>query len=434
MSQLNVVFDMSRLATRFSRPVPNGIDRVDLAYARHFTSLNGRNSAMLLGPLGPRVVQSAAAQRVIDVIETHWGEAGKPGDEPEYARLRTALLGRGICEVGGTKGAEWVHLGRSINRLTEARPLLGRSGLFPGRDPAKTLPRGAIYLNASQFPLWIGWYFRWLRLRTDIKPVFFIHDLLPIQYPEFFPAAEESRHRARMDVLASIGAGAIVASEETRTALAEHLARLGRPGMPIHVLPLPVSPVFEGPVAPDPTLATHPYFVVCGTIEPRKNHLLLLQIWRELASRLGPATPKLVIIGFRGWDNENVVDMLERCDALRAHVVETVRLSTPALRRVLANARALLMPTFAEGYGLPLIEAIAAGIPAIVSDIPSFTHCPHRCVTCLSPIDGLAWLRSVCDLLDSDRRGAPGSNAAGEASRWNWAQHLGQAEHFLTSL
>lgn len=64
------------------------------------------------------------------------------------------------------------------------------------------------------------------------------------------------------------------------------------------------------------------YFVVLGTIEPRKNHLLLLQVWRQLIEELGLAAPRLVIIGQRGWECEQVVDLLDRCEVLRGVVLE----------------------------------------------------------------------------------------------------------------
>ncbi len=65
-----------------------------------------------------------------------------------------------------------------------------------------------------------------------------------------------------------------------------------------------------------------PYFVVCSTIEPRKNHLLLLHVWRELVRRDGADAPKLVIVGSRGWKFEAVAALLDRSPALRGHVVE----------------------------------------------------------------------------------------------------------------
>ena len=88
-----------------------------------------------------------------------------------------------------------------------------------------------------------------------------------------------------------------------------------------------------------------------GTIEPRKNHLLLLHLWRELAEALGDAAPKLLLIGRRGWENENILDLLERCPALQGKVMEYAGLPDAAVAGLLPGARALLFPPFAGGFG-----------------------------------------------------------------------------------
>src|SRR6202012_2282359 len=107
------------------------------------------------------------------------------------------------------------------------------------------LPKGAIYLNVSQFPLWIASYFGWMQQRPDIKPVFFIHDLLPIEAPEYFRKSEYDRHQQRLKNLAQFGAAAIVTTQVVRTALENHLKQLGRNGMPILVAPIPAAPTFS---------------------------------------------------------------------------------------------------------------------------------------------------------------------------------------------
>jgi len=272
-----------------------------------------------------------------------------------------------------------------------------------GSSPQKTLPLGARYLNVSQFPLWISSYFEWLETRPDIKAVFFIHDLLPLELPEYFRAAEYERHRRRLVNLARFGAAAIVTTEPVAQSLSAHLATLGRPDMPILVAPLPVAPVFHAAPRREETPGVPPYFLMCGTIEPRKNHLMLLHVWRELVRRDGAAAPKLVIVGTRGWKFEPVVDLLERSPLLARHVVEVSGLSTPAMKHLLDGARALLMPSFAEGYGLPVHEALAAGIPVVASDIPAFRSIGSDLLTLVSPIDGEAWL----DRIRAIARGQP---------------------------
>ena len=69
---------------------------------------------------------------------------------------------------------------------------LGAYGMAIGGSPRTALAKGAHYVNVSQFPLWVPAYFRWLEDRTDVRAVFFIHDVLPIEMPEYFREAEYS--------------------------------------------------------------------------------------------------------------------------------------------------------------------------------------------------------------------------------------------------
>jgi glycosyltransferase involved in cell wall biosynthesis len=142
-------------------------------------------------------------------------------------------------------------------------------------------------------------------------------------------------------------------------------------------------------------LPGRPYFVMLGTIEGRKNHLLILNIWAQMARRLGPACPQLVIIGQRGWESEQVCDMLDRCEAIRGHVVELSRCDDAQLAAYMANARALLFPTFVEGFGLPLVEALAIGTPVIASNLTVFRELAGEIPDYLEPIDGLGWALAI---------------------------------------
>ena len=162
---------------------------------------------------------------------------------------------------------------------------------------------------------------------------------------------------------------------------------------PVAVAPLGVNP----PVVEEPPVALRPYFVVLGTIEPRKNHLLLLNLWRQFAVSLGQAAPRLIVVGRRGWENENVLDMLERCSAIDGLVRETGALPDREVASLLRGARALLFPSFAEGFGLPLAEALALGVPAIASDLRSLREVGGAVPDYLDPLDGIAWRAAVLD-------------------------------------
>ncbi len=266
------------------------------------------------------------------------------------------------------------------------------------------IPEGAIYVNASQFLLDKPWFLRWLDRRRDVKPVFYVHDLLPIDFPEYFWPGEAESHALRMRNICRYGAGAITGTQVVARRLHAFAAENGRKDLPICVARPPVARAFDTHEAPDLRLASISYFVVCGTIEPRKNHLMLLNVWRELATR-GPP-PKLAIVGKRGWLCDTVSDLLDRSEALRPHIVEVGGLSTPGLRRLLGGARALLMPSFAEGFGIPVAEAMAAGVPVIASDIDVFREIGGDALEYIDPLNGLGWLEAIDDYArpDSARR------------------------------
>ena len=221
-----VAYDITRLTTRVWNRTPNGIDRVDMAYARHFLDPRGgeKNAMLYLRALGHRMLAREGAMDVIDGIGEHFGESDDPDLDPAYQRIIHWLRDGPAASttsphrianarkhfVSGM--ADWVH----------------RHGLPLGRSPARNLPKGALYLNVSQYPLAIDGAFNFLAKRRDIKPVFFIHDLLPLEAPEYFRPAEYARHSRRVATVARFGAAAIVSTNVVKDALRERLRALER--------------------------------------------------------------------------------------------------------------------------------------------------------------------------------------------------------------
>ena len=387
-----IVLDICHLSLGFWRETPAGVDRVDASFAAHFLSADDPNrKALLFTPLGPRAIPIADARRIFEGVQIHWGETKRSEEDRAFCRVRDALMALPPSQPRRPQNAAIFYRFGKVLRVGAKAAILH----FGAWGRIAAIGANAVYLNVSQYPLSSPSYFRWLQERPDVKPVFMIHDLLPIQYPEFFHPASVKRHARRLSVFAKIAAGAIVSTPAVADALLAYLKRLGRKPLPMLIQALPASPTFHRPREHDEGLAARPYFIICGTIEPRKNHLLLLNLWRELARLSGFATPKLIVAGARGWENENIVDMLERCPAIRDHVIEASGLSTPSLKRLIDNARAVLMPSFAEGYGLPVAEALAAGTPVLASDLPSLRAIGGSAVTWLDPVDGLGWLAAI---------------------------------------
>jgi glycosyltransferase involved in cell wall biosynthesis len=416
-----VAYDVTRLLMRCAVPSPNGIDRIDLAYARHFIEKSNPSSAgvLMLQALQPALLDRKTLIALLSEIEASW-RAGQDETLDNYASVKDRLLGADTIpreRAGSSAGPS--ALARRLAPLHLLHPRGLRRAIF-GRMPA-----GAVFMHTTHYHS--ESLFRWLGHRRDVKSVFFIHDLLPLQFPEYFAPTHIAQHRRALEIFARRGRAMIVNTNAVEREMSRFLHARGRRDISVLVRPIPPDPIFAASRGADADLAGVPYFVVCGTIEPRKNHLLLLHVWRELSRQWGERTPKLVVIGRRGWENENVVDLLDRSHELRRHVIEIGGMPTAGVARLMAGARALLMPSFAEGYGLPSVEARAAGAPVIAADIPVFREVAPE-ATFRPPLDGVGWLEAIKS--HADRPAAP--RPIGDHGTMN--DYFTEIEAFIRSL
>lgn len=287
-----------------------------------------------------------------------------------------------------------------------------------------------LYLNLGHTGLNKNGFVEWTR-RAGVRPVYLIHDLIPITHPQYCRAGERDRHIKRMRAALATAAGIIGNSQATLEALREFGAGEGLPHPPEVAALLGSTPLPRPPLVP---VSTKPTFVVLGTIEARKNHLLLLNIWERLVARLGEAAPRLIIVGQRGWEAEEVCAVLDR-GQLRDHVVEIGGASDDEVAFHLSGAQALLFPTLAEGYGLPLVEALNLDVPVIASDLPVFREIGKDIPTYLNPLDAAGWEKAVLDYADN----ASQSRAAQlvrmqEFQAPTWAAHFASVEAWLPKL
>jgi glycosyltransferase involved in cell wall biosynthesis len=195
--------------------------------------------------------------------------------------------------------------------------------------------------------------------------------------------------------------GLIVTTDHARSTVADALARMGRPSIRTFARNLPLPEAFRETGKLHPDLQGVQYFVVCGSIEPRKNLALLHTVWKRLAARKGEATPHLVMVGSPGWNSGGLLDQLEACSTTRRRIHPVAGLSSPALKDLLAGAVGLLMPSWSEGFGLPVLEANALGVPTIASDIPSHREVADSQTILLNPADPDAWEKVIVSWLDA---------------------------------
>jgi glycosyltransferase involved in cell wall biosynthesis len=218
-------------------------------------------------------------------------------------------------------------------------------------------------------------------------------------------------------------------SEAMRASFAVNARRMGLPVPRSWVLPPGIEEVFGAGGGVRAIRSTRPYFVVCGNIEARKNHLMLFDVWRAMTAELGERAPRLVVVGRRGWHAENVIDALDRSPLMGRGVLEVSGLGTAGLAALLASSHGLLMPSFAEGFGIPIAEALACGVPVVCSDIPAHREVGGGRAVYLDPIDGLGWMRTI-------QRLAAGPAPAGTttATVLRWPQHFERLDDLLAEL
>lgn len=127
--------------------------------------------------------------------------------------------------------------------------------------------------------------------------------------------------------------------------------------------------------------------------------------------------------------------MLERCASLPGTVIEEANCSDERLHAWLQHARALLFPSFVEGYGMPLVEALGLGVPVLASDLDVFREVAADIPDYLDPLDGPAWAARIRDYARDDSHERTAQLARIEHFREpTWVDHFERVDAFLDTL
>lgn len=163
------------------------------------------------------------------------------------------------------------------------------------------------------------------------------------------------------------------------------------------------------------------YMVHHGVIQPRKNLKRLIEAWRLLLSSRGDLDLDLVLAGPLGWDYEQVLTAAEECSSKRGKVIFPGTLSSEDLAQLVKGAVLVVIPSLYEGFCLPMVEAMACGIPAIVSDNSCFREISTNALEYFDPraIEDIAW-KMECVLCDSGLRRQIRSRGLHRAAEFSW--------------
>lgn len=295
-----------------------------------------------------------------------------------------------------------------------ARPALEAWGRFGRPRPRRTM-RGVDVVHGTNFVVPPG---RWPRVVT-------VHDCSPLTHPERVSPVV----RLFVPVLRrAVASGAWVHTPSAYVAgqVAELLGT-GRVRAIPHGAPAVPAPGLAA--APPPAdlpvglaeRAAQPFVLAVGTLEPRKNLVRLVEAFGRVAtSRPGLG---LVLAGPPGPDSPAVAAAVDRLPAaVRARVVVTGWIGDDTREWLLARATVYAYPSLDEGFGLPLLEAFAAGVPTVVAAAGSLPEVAAGAAALADPLDTDALAGALADLLDDEGRRAT-LVAAGRArlGAFDWA-------------
>lgn len=240
--------------------------------------------------------------------------------------------------------------------------------------------------------------------RFDGPTVVTVHDLSFIRHPEMHPKSRVSA-MARYFPLSLERADAVITiSEFVKQELIEVF---DYPQDAITVTPLGADARFHPrPVAElEPVLAQfrltpRSYFVTLGSFEPRKNLKTVVEAFFRLPQAVRARHP-LVVVGPSGWGDVGVTQLFEQ--GQRSGQIRMLGfLDDERVAQVVAGARALLYPSVYEGFGLPPLEAMASGTPAIVSNRASLPEVVGGDGIILEALDVEAWTAAMARLVSDD--------------------------------
>ena len=286
-----------------------------------------------------------------------WPTRFARGGSARYAtELFAALSERGDVDV--------VALGGDVGTPTRVPPKVMDTVWYPllARREASRVNAGLLHCPSNRAPL----------TRGAPPLVVTIHDLVSMRFPETMASWNRAYLRHTLPRVASAADRVIAVSADTANDL-ERLLRVHHAR--IRVVPNGIQARFFGaPAVPTPVAA--PYILFVGTIEPRKNLPRLVEAYQLL--RAAGRAERLVVVGARGW-NDVRVD--------RTGVELLGRVSDDTLHALYAGASCLVIPSLHEGFGVPVVEAMAAGCPVVAARAGALPEVSGDAAVMIDPMD-----------------------------------------------
>jgi len=254
-------------------------------------------------------------------------------------------------------------------------------------------------------------------LKTKLPQVFTLHDLTLMLRPHDHPKERVFFFKLFFKRRLPYASHIISVSDFTRL---EAISHLSIPPEKISAVPLAAAPHFR-PASPSQIRQVLEryhlpprYFLFVGTIDPRKNLDLVLKGLARLKK-----VPPLVIAGWKGWGYKVLLRKLSQLN-LEDRVFLLDYVSDSDLRALYSGAEAFFYPSFYEGFGLPVLEAMACGCPVITSKVTSLPEVAGDAAILIDPSSEEEMVNAMEAVLDSKYRQELIQKGFKQAQKFSW--------------
>lgn len=254
---------------------------------------------------------------------------------------------------------------------------------------------------------------------SGVHVVPFVHDLLPLEHPEWFVPELVREFRSTVEAQLSNASWVMANSRATAASVRGFADQLGRPDLDVQPIPLGVDPPLSHEDPPLPSeLEGRPYLLVVGTVEPRKNQGLALDVLERLHAE--GVDVALVVVGRPGWRTEDLTERLRTHPLAGTHLHWFDAADDHLLDALYHGAAVALVPSLTEGFGLPVLEALARDTPVIASTGGALPEVGRGVADHQDPDDLEGWVAATRRLLTDPLAAAAARAAAGAFEPPDW--------------
>lgn len=250
-------------------------------------------------------------------------------------------------------------------------------------------------------------------LPSTVRSIIVVHDLVAFLFPRKHQIKATLIEKTFLKRALKKAAHIVIVSENTKRDLLKLFPFCS--GKPVTVI-YPAACHCTGHLGSDITLPKQ-FFLTVGALEPRKNLEAVLDAHERLRNEMGENIPSLVVVGSEGWKNKKLMKKL----SVSSNILLLPYLTEAALARLYQKAFAFIFPSLYEGFGMPPLEAMAAGAPVICSNAASLPEVCGDAALFFNPKDATTLTEHMKKIIaDATLRKELSQKGFAQAKKFSW--------------